>query len=162
MSTITKERADELDAAWQAADSVERLRLSRMNWISDGETTDYWESKPSELERAAYATISSLRQEVETLRKDRDLWELRAEQAWKQMDAAGRVATTANLELVSQRKEVEELREALDGMWKYANIAGPVDGVVYACGPHRELISRVSGLLWKASEARALIPKDKP
>lgn len=64
--------------------------------------------------------------------------------------------------IASLRQEVEELREALDGMWKYANIAGPVEGVVYACGPHQELISRVSGMLWKASEARALLPKDKP
>ena len=61
MSEITKERAEELDAAWRAADSVERLRLHRMEWFNAGDGTTYFEVLPSKLELVAHAEILRLR-----------------------------------------------------------------------------------------------------
>lgn len=60
---ITKERADEITAAWDAATDVQRLGMPRIQWLymsgGNGET-DYWEHEPPPLEKAAAARIAEL------------------------------------------------------------------------------------------------------
>lgn len=60
---ITKERADEITAAWDAATDVQRLGMQRIQWlyVSGGnDETDYWEHEPPPLEKAAAARIAEL------------------------------------------------------------------------------------------------------
>lgn len=60
---ITKERADEITAAWDAATDVQRLGMPRIQWlyVSGGnDETDYWEHEPPPLEKAAAARIAEL------------------------------------------------------------------------------------------------------
>lgn len=57
---ITKERAEELSTAWNAANSTERLRLNRTSWIAWGEDVDYFEEEPSALELKAADRIEEL------------------------------------------------------------------------------------------------------
>jgi len=61
MTEISKERAEELEAAWDAATPTERLRMPRLQWLCVGQDTSYFEIKPSELELAAAAEIERLR-----------------------------------------------------------------------------------------------------
>lgn len=63
---ISKERADELDAAWQAASDTQRLSMNRVSWFS-AETTTYFEETPSKLELSAAAHIKVLEDELDTL-----------------------------------------------------------------------------------------------
>jgi hypothetical protein len=59
MVAISKERADELDVAWQAATDVERLSLNRVEWWS-AEKTTYFEVEPSKLEKMAASRIAEI------------------------------------------------------------------------------------------------------
>ena len=59
MTDITKERADELHAAWEAASDTQRLTMNRMSWFG-AETISYFEHQPSNLERKAAARIEAL------------------------------------------------------------------------------------------------------
>lgn len=65
MIEISKERADEIDAAWNAATATERLSLPRMSWLCVGGDTSYFESEPSELEKLAAARIAFLEAAIE-------------------------------------------------------------------------------------------------
>jgi hypothetical protein len=60
MKEITKERAEELDAAWKAATDTQRLTMNRMSWFSSDGSATYWEEEPSTLEKAAGARIKNL------------------------------------------------------------------------------------------------------
>ncbi len=60
MRKISKERAEEIDAAWQAATPTERLRLPRMSWLSVGDDIDYYEENPPKLELDAADRIEAL------------------------------------------------------------------------------------------------------
>lgn len=60
MAKISKERAEEIDAAWQAATPTERLRLPRMSWLSVGDDCDYYEENPPKLELDAADRIEAL------------------------------------------------------------------------------------------------------
>ena len=64
MASISKERADEIDAAWQAASMTERLSLQRCQWFA-ADTTTYYELPPTELERYAAKRIAELEELVE-------------------------------------------------------------------------------------------------
>lgn len=57
---ITKARADEINAAWDAATSTQRLSMPRIQWFSVGGDTTYYETTPSQLELAAAARIAEL------------------------------------------------------------------------------------------------------
>ena len=59
MNDISKEKADEMLAAWDAASLTERLVMDRVNWITVHDTS-YYVTKPSELERNAAARILKL------------------------------------------------------------------------------------------------------
>lgn len=56
---ITKERADELTAAWEAATDTQRLSMNRISWFGS-DTIKYFEEKPSKLELKAAARIAEL------------------------------------------------------------------------------------------------------
>ena len=56
---ISKERADELDAKWEAASPTERLRLPRLSWFAADDVT-YFETPPSKLELQAADRIAEL------------------------------------------------------------------------------------------------------
>lgn len=62
MSTeVSKERADEIDAAWQAASMTERLSMPRLQWLSVGDgDTKFWELRPTTLEVFAADRIAKL------------------------------------------------------------------------------------------------------
>ncbi len=60
MGEITKERADEITAAWDAASDTARLSMPRMHWVNAGDATSYFEEKPSKLELKAAARIADL------------------------------------------------------------------------------------------------------
>lgn len=73
---ITKERADEITAAWDAATDVQRLGMQRIQWlyVSGGnDETDYWEHEPPPLEKAAAARIAELEVQLSSMREERDL-----------------------------------------------------------------------------------------
>jgi hypothetical protein len=60
LSEITKEQAEAIDAAWHAASPTERLTMKRLQWISSGDRTSYFENEPSNLERQAATRIAEL------------------------------------------------------------------------------------------------------
>jgi hypothetical protein len=66
MIKISKERAEELDAAWKAASDIQRLRLHRLSWFA-GETVSYYEEKPSRLELVAADYIDELEKRINEL-----------------------------------------------------------------------------------------------
>ena len=59
MKEISKERAEELDAAWNAATDTQRLSMNRMSWFG-ADTVTYYEETPSKLELKAAARIEKL------------------------------------------------------------------------------------------------------
>ncbi len=59
MSEVSKEKADALLAAWDAASLTQRLVMDRVSWVTV-DTTSYYLTKPSELERRAAARIEYL------------------------------------------------------------------------------------------------------
>jgi hypothetical protein len=98
MVAISKERADELDVAWQAATDVERLSLNRVEWWS-AEKTTYFEVEPSKLEKMAASRIAELEAALRTTARD-------AEVA-KRMLADEVVRDEAATELIVQRIEAD-------------------------------------------------------
>lgn len=56
MNDISKEKADEMMAAWDAASLTERLVMDRVNWITVHDTS-YYVTSPSKLEKNAAARI---------------------------------------------------------------------------------------------------------
>ena len=71
MIEISKERAEEIHAAWEQASSTERLRLTRMEWVSANGTT-YYETQPSALEIVAAERIAELEDDMRRI-ADHDL-----------------------------------------------------------------------------------------
>ena len=69
MKEITKERAEELDAAWNAATDTQRLSMNRMSWFG-ADSISYFEETPSKLELVAAARIK----ELETALRNVDLF----------------------------------------------------------------------------------------
>lgn len=59
MPEISEDRANELNAAWDAANSTQRLRMPRVSWFA-ADTVSYFEEKPSKLELAAADRIAKL------------------------------------------------------------------------------------------------------
>ena len=59
MKEISKERAEELDAAWNAATDTQRLSMNRMSWFG-ADTVTYYEETPSKLELKAAARIEKI------------------------------------------------------------------------------------------------------
>lgn len=58
---VSKERAEEIHAAWEAASPIERLRLPRLEWVTiGGKGTSYFEHQPSKLESDAADRIAEL------------------------------------------------------------------------------------------------------
>ena len=65
---ISREYADKILAAWEAASPTERLRLPRMSWVAVDDTV-YFETPPSKLELQAADRIDDLEFEIEVLRR---------------------------------------------------------------------------------------------
>ena len=59
LNEISKERAEAIDAAWNAASDTQRLGMPRMSWIGADAVT-YYEEQPSKLELKAAARIAEL------------------------------------------------------------------------------------------------------
>jgi hypothetical protein len=67
---ITKERAEEITAIWDAASTADRLTLPRVSWISVGDRVSYFEDQPTQLELKAAEEIRRLREALQAVRDE--------------------------------------------------------------------------------------------